>query len=128
MDLKEFLVEARRRPKGQRHWPDEVRVRIMAETLVDGTTMNGVARRYGGPNHVSVWRRMAGEGKLVLPNLEGVSCVPVALEEPAAMLPDMAGVDAQAEIGVIDIFKGNVTIRLDAATPDVRIAEIVAAL
>ncbi len=67
---------------------------------------------------------MAREGKLVLPNLDGVSFVPVALEEPTVTLPDKAEVD----IGVIDVLKGDVTIRLAADTPAVRIAEIAAAL
>lgn len=91
--------------------------------------MNAVARRYGmRPNHLSEWRRMAREGKLVLPNLEGVSFVPVAIEEPTASLPNLTEVEAQIEIGVIDVLKGDVTIRLSADTSAARIAEIAAAL
>jgi transposase-like protein len=121
----EFLVDAVRKPRGQRRWPDELKARIVAETLVDGATVKGVAARHDMvPSHLSDWRRMAREGKLVLPNLDGVSFVPVAIEEPVVMLPD---VDA-AEVGVIDLLKGDVTIRLAADTPAVRIAEIAAAL
>lgn len=108
-----------------RRWPEEVKARIVAETLVEGVTVNEVARRYGMlPKHLSEWRRMAREGKLVLPNLDGVSFVPVAIEEPIPTLPDVP----EAEIGVIDVLKGNVTIRLAADTSAARIAEIVAAL
>lgn len=84
-----------------RRWPDEVKARIMAETLAEGATVNAV-----------------------LPNLEGVSFVPVAVEKP-----DNPSVDCRAsDIGTINLLKGDVTIRLSADTPATRIAEIVAAL
>ena len=123
--MNEFLVDAARGRSGQRRWPDELKARIVAETLVDGATVKGVAERYEMvPSHLSDWRRMAREGKLVLPNLDGVSFVPVAIEEPSVMLPDVD----EAEVGVIDLLKGEVTIRLAANTPASRIAEIAAAL
>ena len=71
---------------------------------------------------------MAREGKLVLPNLEGVSFVPMAIEEPELSVPDLTEGEAQVEIGVIDVFKGCVTVRLAADTPAARIAEIAVAL
>ena len=127
--MSEFLVDAVRGRSGQRRWPDELKARIVAETLVGGATVKGVAERYDMvPSHLSDWRRMAREGKLVLPNLDGVSFVPVAIEEPIRSLPDLSEVEAQIELGVIDVLKGNVTIRLAADTPAVRIAEIAAAL
>ena len=67
---------------------------------------------------------MAREGKLILPNLEGIAFVPVAVKEPNVLLPDVPVADA----GTLDLLKGDVTIRLSADTPATRIAEIVAAL
>ena len=121
----EFLTDGGKGGRRCPRWPQEVKARIVAETLIEGATVNAVARRYGmRPNHLSEWRRMAREGKLVLPNLEGVSFVPVAIDEPVVTLPDMP----EVEIGVIDVLKGGVTIRLAADTPAARIAEIAAAL
>jgi len=123
----ELLTDGGNGRRRCRRWPEEVKARIVAETLVEGATVNGVARHHGMlPNHLSEWRRMAREGKLVLPNLDGMSFVPVAVEEPVDDIPNPA--DPDTEIGTLDVLHGDVTIRLAADTPAVRIAEIVAAL
>ena len=112
-------------PKGKRHWPEALKARIVAETLVEGATVNAVARRYDmRPNHVSEWRRLARTGQLVLPAVPAdfefapifVHSVPVPVPEPAPIA------------SALDVIRGEVTLRLDAATPAVRIAEIVRAL
>ena len=110
-------------PTGKRRWPEALKARIVAETLVDSATINGVARRYDmRPNHVSQWRRLARTGRLVLP------AVPAAF----GFAPILAHQDPVPEpipvARALDVMPGEVTLRLDAATPAVRIAEIVRAL
>lgn len=112
---------------GNRRWPDRVKARIVAETLVPGATVNDVARKYDlRPNHLSAWRRTARDGDLVLP----------APEDEAGFAPlvvfDVAGPppaeEAEPVTAAIEIMAGSVAVRLDAATPATRIAEIVRAL
>ena len=114
-----------RRADGKRNWPPELKARIVAETLIEGETVKAVAQRYELiPSTVSDWRRMARQGRLVLPNLDGMDFVPVEIEAPAPLAEPLPAVSACT----IDVIRGDVTVRLDVATPAVRIAEIVKAL
>ncbi len=121
----EFLAMVPRRADGKRDWPPELKARIVAETLIEGETVNAVAKRYELiPSTVSDWRRMARQGKLVLPNLEGLDFVPVEIEAPAEVAPTLPVTSS----GTLDVIKGDVTVRLDAGTPAARIADIVRAM
>ena len=61
------FVELLAAPAGKRHWSDEAKGRIVAETLVAGVSVNEVARRHSlKANHLSAWRTLARQGKLVV--------------------------------------------------------------
>lgn len=113
---------------GHRRWPDDVKARIVAETLETGATVNGVAERYDlFPNQLSAWRRLAKQGKLVLPAPE--------VDEPVfapLVVCNVAPKESRRETGrsdeVIRILVGEVKIELAIDTPARRIAEIVHAL
>jgi transposase len=122
----EFLARISRSSDGKRRWPVELKARIVAETLIESATVNGVAKRYDlMPSSVSDWRRMARSGKLVLPNLDGMDFVPVRVEEPK---PLEVAPTPPINLNSVELLIAGVTIRLGADTPATRIAEIVAAL
>lgn len=112
-------------PRGHRRWPDDLKAQIVAETLVEGATVNAVAHRHDiRPNHLSQWRRMAREGQLILPAIyHEAEFAPVVVHEdvdvpaPATLIKDS-----------VDVIWGKVSVRLDAETPARRIAEIAHAL
>lgn len=106
-----------------RKWPDAVKARIVAETLRPGATVSAVAWRHGvKANHLSAWRTLARQGKLVLPAPEDE--VEFAAMVVGASLPDAEPCAEEP----IEITMGVVTIRLAATTPAARIAAIAHAL
>ena len=127
--MNEFLtrlgVEVSR--TGNRRWPDRVKARIVAETLLPGATVNDVARRYDlKPNHLSAWRRLAKEGDLVLPAPEsGAEFAPLVVFDVEGSPP---AEEAEPVTAAIEIMAGSVAVRLDSATPAARIGEIVRGL
>ena len=104
---------------GRRRWPEELKARIVAETLEAGATVRGVARRYGvHETQVSCWRRLAREGGLVLPAAD-VEFAPLVVEAEESFVAGGARLEVVIE---------KVAVRLDAGTPACRLAEIVSAL
>ena len=55
-------------PTGRRRWPDEVKARIVSESLAPGARVCDVAQKYGLiARHVSQWRGLARKGSLFCP-------------------------------------------------------------
>lgn len=125
MDATLEVLRVGGRSRGNRKWPDEVKARIVAETLLPGATVSCVARRHGLlANHVSTWRILAKKGQLVLP----------APEDPVEFATLMVGSTPQAACIDVDvpsrpeIVAGAVVIRLEAGASADRIASVVHAL
>ncbi len=115
------FVELLAAPAAKRRWSDEAKGRMVAETLVPGVTVNEVARRHGlKANHLSSWRTLARNGKLVVPEVVGA--------EFAAPAASPMVVPTVATTGSIELIVGPVTVRLDGATPAARVAELAVAL
>ncbi|WGR61323.1 transposase [Paracoccus ferrooxidans] len=113
---------------GHRRWPDEEKARVVADTLEPGATVNAVAERYGvQPNQLSAWRRMAKQGKLVLPAIapDEPDFAPLVVCDPPPAGPSRDSVPANERIRIVI---GELRLELAADTPAVRLAEIVRAL
>jgi transposase len=132
------VVEPRR---GNRRWPDEVKARIVAESLAPGARVVDVAARHDlVPHQLSDWRRRARQGLLALPAdlLEGLSLpsevsgepvfVPLAIAaEPtrSAKLPETVEIVA----GVMSVEIGDdVVLRVPSDVPVERAAALIRAL
>lgn len=87
-------------PTGRRRWPDDLKARIVAESLAPGARVCDVAQKYGLiARHVSLWRGLARRGKLVLPADSAPSFVPLLVEPVTVSGPVIAKTDT-AEIRI----------------------------
>ena len=106
-------------PAGQRRWPEAMKGRIVAESLVPGVSVRSVAERYGlKPDPLWSWRGLARAGKLVVPDFAGASFAQVMVADP---LPPVT-------LDRIELVVGGMTVRLDVTTDARRVAELAAAL
>jgi transposase len=112
---------------GRRRWPDDVKAQIVRESFEPGARVSEVARRHRiSPQHLTLWRRAAREGRLSVfsgseENSKDVPFVPLAIAteqgEPASVASERI---------VIEV--NGIAVNLPAETTASRIAEIVLAL
>ena len=115
----EFLTTRKPVREVHRHWPNEVKAKIVSESLRPGTKVNEVAHRYGlRANSLSTWRTMARQGKLILPAPEdAVEFAAVIVDPPVSEPPPKT-------VSRPEIVLGPVTIRLEEGASAARIADI----
>ncbi len=109
-------------PTGRRTWPDDLKGRIVAESFEPGARVADVARRHGmAAQHLSTWRRLAREGKIVVP-----------VDEPMFARLEIAPRDEVAPGSpsgdFVEIDTGGITIRLPGDCTADRIVDVVSAL
>ena len=125
MDAPLELLTRGGRGRRNRQWPDDEKARIVAETLRPGATVSDVAMRDGlKANHVSSWRTLARNGKLVLPAPED------PVEFATLMVTPVEDVTAAEPVASArpEIMVGSVIIRLEPGASASRIASVVRAL
>jgi len=128
-------IEVLSGPTGRRRWPDEVKGRLVSESLVPGVSVREVALRNGlPPNRLSAWRSQAKRGDLVIPDFAGSDIMSSDQVGPEVSGCDFASiiVDGSAPVPMglcpIEVETGDVTVRLDATTEVRHLAELVLAL
>ena len=119
-------VEVLAGPTGRRKWPDAVKGRLVAESMVPGVSVREVAESNGLiPNRLSTWRGQAKRGMLIVPDLAGVDFASIVLDntDTVPTIPTMTPC-----LNPIELETGGITLRLDVNTSVSRIAELVSAL
>lgn len=121
----EVLTTRTRRVRREVHRqrPDEVKARIVSESLRPGVTVNEVADRHGlKANHLSSWRTLARPGKLVLPEPDD------AVEFAAMVIEMLAPERWLPKQSPLRLSSGLSPIRLEEGASAARIAAIARAL
>jgi len=114
-------------PTGRRRWTYEKKAAIVAESFEPGVSVAEVASRHGlRPQHLSLWRSQAREGKIILPgDADLPSFAPIVVDDGA---PSGEGTSEDAEPVMIEIEAGGVILRVPSRVDPQRVAAIVAAL
>jgi transposase len=111
----------------RREWPPEVKARIVAETLVPGETLSGVARRHGlRVDQLFSWRKAARRAAAKAAGGDGVSFAPVVVAGPALSVAPArrSRSGGHGGDGVIEVDVGSGLVRIGRGAE----AEVVAAV
>jgi transposase len=109
---------------GRRRWSDEVKARIVAESLAPGVVISEVARRHDlRPQQLFAWRHQARQGRLVLPT-EELAFVPVV--RTAADAPPAA--TSALPAATIEVALGDVVVRVPPAVDGRLLAKVLRAV
>jgi transposase len=114
-------------PSGRRSWPDEVKARIVRESLEPGARVSEVARRHRmSPQQLTHWRRATRQGRLPIT----VGCDEKVGDTP--FVPLAIAVEQDEPVSFVSerivIEMNGIAVKLPAETAASRIAEIVFAL
>lgn len=91
-------IEVLTGPGRRRHWSDEAKERIVAETLEPGAVVSEVARRWQvSPQQVFAWRRQARVGSAKAGMLAVPAFLPIVAGAPATA-PDPAPASATTSV------------------------------
>lgn len=115
---------------GRRHWPDDVKARIVRESFDKDERVGDVARRHGLlPQQLTSWRRAAREGRLAVPlDDDDAGFVPVVVDDEDVHGDKRAGAAPALPAGPIEIAMDGLVLRVPIDTSPSRIAAVVAAL
>lgn len=114
-------IEVVEGPTGRRNWSDDLKAKIVAETLAPGAKVAAVAARHRvSPQQVTTWRRLARTGQLIVAT-GGQGFAPVLVEAEQTKR-DMAAATW------IEVESGGVIVRLPADASPTLIGEIAARL
>ncbi|MBY5694688.1 transposase [Rhizobium leguminosarum] len=92
---------------------------MVSESLRPGAMVNEVAARHGlKPNHLSTWRTMARQGKLVLPAPENAVEFAAVIVDPPVSEPPIKKTNRP------EVIVGTVTICLEEGASAARIAAV----
>jgi transposase len=109
-------IEVLSRVERRRRWSAEAKARIVAESFEVGARVTDVARRHEiSPQHLTLWRRLARTGQLVLPAEGEIDFAPVVVDRPTGSAGwSGAGVEIEVQ-GVVVRAHADTDLRLVAA-------------